>query len=287
MGLAEWFSFFGGGRRAKVDLWRRYERLQESTSGTMSTFYKVRDRGTGEILGLKVIDMAKAAPIERRYQRLGKPNEGEIGKAIAGPNIVKTLDWGTTLQGGLFVVEEFIEGRLLHVLLSARKPLDPARRISFIKQAATAVGAVHAAGFVHRDVCARNFLVTPDDRLMLFDFGLTVPDRPAFLQPGNRTGTPNYMAPEVVHRRQLDKRIDVFSFGVTAYEICTLNLPWPRGTTGRAALSHDSPPADIRAGWPEIPDRLAKAVMACLEADPAKRPESMGEFSRMIAAVAA
>lgn len=287
MGLAKWFSFFGGGRRAKVDLWRRYERLQESTSGTMSTFYKVRDRGTGEILGLKVIDMAKAAPIERRYQRLGKPNEGEIGKAIAGPNIVKTLDWGTTLQGGLFVVEEFIEGRLLHVLLSARKPLDPARRISFIKQAATAVGAVHAAGFVHRDVCARNFLVTPDDRLMLFDFGLTVPDRPAFLQPGNRTGTPNYMAPEVVHRRQLDKRIDVFSFGVTAYEICTLNLPWPRGTTGRAALSHDSPPADIRAGWPEIPDRLAKAVMACLEADPAKRPESMGEFSRMIAAVAA
>jgi serine/threonine-protein kinase len=287
MGLAEWFSFFGGGRRAKVDLWRRYERLQESTSGTMSTFYKVRDRGTGEILGLKVIDMAKAAPIERRYQRLGKPNEGEIGKAITGPNIVKTLDWGTTLQGGLFVVEEFIEGRLLHVLLSARKPLDPARRISFIKQAATAVGAVHAAGFVHRDVCARNFLVTPDDRLMLFDFGLTVPDRPAFLQPGNRTGTPNYMAPEVVHRRQLDKRIDVFSFGVTAYEICTLNLPWPRGTTGRAALSHDSPPADIRAGWPEIPDRLAKAVMACLEADPAKRPESMGEFSRMIAAVAA
>ncbi len=287
MGLAEWFSFFGGGRRAKVDLWRRYERLQESTSGTMSTFYKVRDRGTGEILGLKVIDMAKAAPIERRYQRLGKPNEGEIGKAITGPNIVKTLDWGTTLQGGLFVVEEFIEGRLLHVLLSSRKPLDPARRISFIKQAATAVGAVHAAGFVHRDVCARNFLVTPDDRLMLFDFGLTVPDRPAFLQPGNRTGTPNYMAPEVVHRRQLDKRIDVFSFGVTAYEICTLNLPWPRGTTGRAALSHDSPPADIRAGWPEIPDRLAKAVMACLEADPAKRPESMGEFSRMIAAVAA
>lgn len=287
MGLAKWFSFFGGGRRAKVDLWRRYERLQESTSGTMSTFYKVRDRGTGEILGLKVIDMAKAAPIERRYQRLGKPNEGEIGKAITGPNIVKTLDWGTTLQGGLFVVEEFIEGRLLHVLLSARKPLDPARRISFIKQAATAVGAVHAAGFVHRDVCARNFLVTPDDRLMLFDFGLTVPDRPAFLQPGNRTGTPNYMAPEVVHRRQLDKRIDVFSFGVTAYEICTLNLPWPRGTTGRAALSHDSPPADIRAGWPEIPDRLAKAVMACLEADPAKRPESMGEFSRMIAAVAA
>jgi serine/threonine-protein kinase len=287
MGLADWFSFLGGGRRSKVDLWRRYERLHESTSGTMSTFYKVRDRQTGEILGLKVIDMAKAAPIERRYQRLGKPNEGEIGMRITGPNIVRTIDWGTTLEGGLFVVEEFIEGRLLHVLVSARKLLEPPRRIGFIRQAAAAVGAVHAAGFVHRDICARNFLVTPDDRLMLFDFGLTVPDTPAFLQPGNRTGTPNYMAPEVVRRRHLDKRLDIFSFGVTAYEICTLDLPWPRGTTGRAALSHDSPPTDIREGWPEIPDRLARAVMACLEADPGRRPASMEEFSRLIAAVEA
>lgn len=286
MGLFDLFKIFGGGK-PKIDLWRRYEKLQESSSGTMSAFYKVRDRQTGEIVGLKVVNMAKAAPIERRYQKLGKPNEGEIGLAISGPNIVKTLDWGTSREGGLFLVEEFVEGRLLHVLISSRKPLTLARRLSFIRQAATAIGAVHAAGFVHRDVCPRNFLVTPDDRLKLFDFGLTVPDKPAFLQAGNRTGTPNYMAPEVVRRRPIDKRIDIFSLGVTAFEICTLDLPWPRGTTGQAALSHDSPPADIHQGWPEIPDRLARAIMACLEADPAGRPASTEAFLKMIATVEA
>lgn len=286
MGLGDLFKFFGR-RRPKVDLWHRYERIHESSSGTMSKFYKARDRRTGEVIGLKVVDMAKTEPIERRYRRLGKPNEGEIGIAISGSNIVRTLDWGTTLDGGLFIVEEFIEGRLLHLLISSRKALEPARRIRFIRQAATAVGAVHAAGFVHRDICARNFLVTPDDRLMLFDFGLTVPDKPAFLQPGNRIGTPNYMAPEVVRRRHLDKRLDIFSLGVTAFEICTLDLPWPRGATGRAALSHDSPPADVRGGWPDIPDRLAAAIMAAIDADPAKRPASAEAFLAMFSAVEA
>lgn len=284
MGFVNLFPFFGG-KKSKVDLWRRYEKLQESSSGTMSTFYKVRDRRTGEVVGLKVVNMAKAGPIEHRYRKLGKPNEGEIGMAITGPKIVKTLDWGTTLEGGLYIVEEFVEGRLLHVLISSRKALDPTRRLNFIRQAAEAIGAVHAAGFVHRDICPRNFLVTPDDCLKLFDFGLTVPDKPAFLQPGNRTGTPNYMAPEVVRRRSIDKRIDIFSLGVTAFEIGTLHLPWPRGTTGQAALSHDSPPADIRAGWPDIPEPLARAIMACLEADPTRRPASTEVFLNSIAAV--
>ena len=208
----------------------------------MSTFYKARDRQTDDIVGLKVVDMAKAGPIERRYQQLGKPNEGDIGLAIKGTHVVQTLDWGTTRDGGLFIVEEFIEGRLLHVMISSKKQIEASKRLRFIRQAAEAIDTVHAAGFVHRDICPRNFLVTPEDTLKIFDFGLSVPDKPAFLQPGNRTGTPNYMAPEVVRRRHFDKRIDVFSFGISAFEICTLGLPWPRGNTGRAALSHDSPP---------------------------------------------
>ena len=86
----------------------------------------------------------------------------------------------------------------------------------------------------------------------LIDFGLTVPATRWFMQPGNRTGTPNYMAPELVRRRPTDQRLDVFSFGVTAYEICTFELPWLRGTTGMAAMTHDQPPADIRQYRPEI-----------------------------------
>jgi serine/threonine-protein kinase len=93
------------------------------------------------------------------------------------------------------------------------------------------------------------------------------------------------MAPEVVRRRQADKRLDIFSFGITAYEICTGRAPWPKGSTGKAAMAHDTPPNDIREAWPEIPAPLATAIMACLSADPEKRPESMAKFLTSIAAV--
>lgn len=265
--------------RNRVDIWKRYEALHNSISGTMSNFYKAREKATGKIVGLKVLDPKKCAPIESRYKGLNKPPEGEIGEQIIGPNIVKTIDWGVSTEGEGFVVEEYIEGALLHALVSKKEPFAPALRLDLVRQAAGALECVHRAGFVHRDVCPRNFILAPDGRLVLFDFGLTVPDKPVFLQPGNRIGTPNYMAPEVVRRRQADKRIDLFSFGVSAYEICTLTLPWPRGATGKTALAHDTIlPDDIRSHWPEIPAALADAIMACVAADPAKRPASLSEF---------
>ncbi len=284
MPLSGFFARLFGGS-ARVQLERRYERLQESVTGTMSQFYKARDHETGAVVGLKIIDPKKLEPIEGRYKGLGKPSEGEIGQKITGPNIVKTLAWGTSSDGRPYVVQEFVEGTLLHTLLSTRKPLSPPKRLDLVRQAATALAAVHKAGFVHRDVCPRNFILRPDGALVLIDFGLTVPDKPVFLQPGNRIGTPNYMAPEVVRRRQADKRLDVFSFGVTAYEICTLDLPWPRGASGKAALAHDTPPADIRERWPEIPRPLADAIMACIAAEPAHRPETLDAFLTRIKGV--
>ena len=272
-------SLFGGSSR--VDLWKRFERLRESTTGTMSAFYKVKDRASGKVLGLKVIDRAKSDPVEARYAGLGKPSEGEISLKLVAPTLVRTLEHGQATTGESFLVQEFIEGENLHVVLTKRG-VAADKRLGLVRQAATAVAAVHAAGFVHRDICPRNFMLKPDGQLVLFDFGLTVPDKPVFMQPGNRVGTPNYMAPEVIRRKQADRRLDVFSFGVTAYEICTGQSPWPRGTTGTAALAHDSPPADIRAGWPEIPEPLAAAVMACLAADPAKRPATMETFLQAI-----
>jgi serine/threonine protein kinase len=286
MGLADFFSGLLGGSGAKrVDLWKRFEKLRESSSGTMSAFYKVRDTKDGEIRGLKIINQAKAAPIEGRYKGLGKPSEGEIGSQISGPHIGRTLEWGESTEGDPFVLQEFIEGSLLHSLVSAKKPLSPAQRLDLVRQAASAIATVHAAGFVHRDICPRNYILRPDGKLVLFDFGLTVPDKPVFLQPGNRIGTPNYMAPEVVRRRQGDKRLDIFSFGVTAYEICTLASPWPRGKTGNTAMAHDTPPEPIESHWPEIPAPLAAAITSCLAADPASRPESMERFLQAIAKV--
>ena len=284
MPLSGFFARFFGGK-PRVDLWRRFERMRESVTGTMSQFYKVRDIKTGEVLGLKIIDHAKSDPVEGRYRGLNKPGEGEIGSLVIGPNIAKTLEWGESTTGETYILLEFIRGTVLHTVLSAREPFRPAQRLDLVRQAAEAIAVVHKAGFIHRDICPRNLMLCPDGRLVLFDFGLTVPDKPVYHQAGNRIGTPTYMAPEVVRRRPIDKRLDIFSFGVTAYEICALDLPWPRAAGGKAALRHDSSPRDIREFWPEIPPALAAAIMACVAAEPENRPPSMEKFLERIAGV--
>ena len=178
---------------------------------------------------------------------------------------------------------EFLEGAGINSVLVGDEKLLEGRQVRFIRQTAEALAAVHAAGYIHRDVCPRNLILTGEgDDLKLIDFGLTVPATEDFMQPGNRTGTPNYMAPELVRRRPTDQRLDVFAFGVTAFEICTRELPWTRGGDGMAAMSHDTEPADIHKYRPEIHPVLAKSIHACIEPDPEKRCPSMEKFLKMI-----
>jgi eukaryotic-like serine/threonine-protein kinase len=281
------FDKFLGMLSNKVDVAVRYELMREAISGTMSNFYKATDRQTGKIVGLKILDPEKVNIVETRFKAVGKPSEAEIGEALNHPSIVKTLDHGTTTKNQQYIVLEFLEGPGLNSLLLSRSSLIEGKRLFVIRSMAEAIAAVHKAGFIHRDVCPRNFMVSPNaDRVTLIDFGLTLPAKPEFMQPGNRTGTPNYMAPEIVRRRKTDQRVDVFAFGVTAYEVMTYDLPWSRGQDGRAALEHDQiAPIDIREKRPQINETLAKAIMWCLAANPEDRCPSIEGFLKAVAAV--
>jgi len=273
-----------GGRKLNVS--SRFALLRAAISGTMSKFYMARDLHTDEIVGLKTLDPEKTAFFESRFRGLNKPCEGEIAVQLKHPHIVKTLEHGLTTNDEQYLVMEFLEGAGMNSLLVGRDPLLDSRRVKFIRQTAEALHAVHTAGFIHRDVCPRNLILAGDgENLKLIDFGLTVPATRAFMQPGNRTGTPNYMAPELVRRHKTDQRLDVFAFGVTAYEICTYELPWIRGADGRAAMTHNQPPIDIRKYCPEINPALAKAIHACIEPKEERRCPSMEKFLDMIQGV--
>ncbi|OHB73469.1 MAG: protein kinase [Planctomycetes bacterium RBG_13_63_9] len=267
----------------RLNVSSRFVLLREAISGTMSKFYMARDLRSGQIVGLKTLDPEKTTFFEARFKGLAKPCEGEIAIRLKHPHIVETYEHGLTTRGEQYLVMEFLEGVGMNSLLVGRSEVLQDRRVEYIRQAAEALAAVHAAGFIHRDVCPRNLMLAGDlDHLKLIDFGLTVPATKSFMQPGNRTGTPNYMAPELVRRRPTDQRLDVFAFGVTAYEICTYELPWIRGQTGMAAMRHDLPPTDIRDYRPQINPTLAKAIHSCIEPLPARRCKSIEEFLDMI-----
>jgi serine/threonine-protein kinase len=271
-----------------VDLSKRYAFQRDaSISGTMSKFYPARDLRTGRMVGLKVIDIKWIKGFEDRFRGLDKPTEGEIGMKLKHPLLVETLEYGTASDGAPYVVLEYIDGPDFNSLIIGRDPVLDGNRAHFIRQAAEALGAVHAAGFTHRDVAPRNYLLADraNKRLKMIDFGLTLPSKPQFQQPGVRTGNPNYMAPEIVRRRPTDQRVDIFAFGATCYEICTGELPWPRGSTGMAAMLHDRPPIDIHKYRPKLHPALAKAIHWCLEADPPKRCPSMEKFQQAIQGV--
>jgi serine/threonine-protein kinase len=216
---------------------------------------------------------------------LKKPSEGEIAMLIKHPRIVETYEHGVTKSGQQYLLMEFVQGTNLSLLIKSQDSLMKERRLGFLRQMAEAIEAVHRAGYIHRDICPRNFIYDAEqDSLKMIDFGLTVPATPEFMQPGNRTGTPIYMAPEVVRRRPTDQRLDIYSFGVTAYELLSNNFPWPvTDTTGRGAMSHDAhPPKDIQEYRPDLNRTLATAVMKCVEPAPERRFESMLAFSRTI-----
>ena len=277
--------FKKGSKSKRVDLESRFEVLRSAISGTMSNFYMANDRERDEIVGLKIADSKKTDAFEMRFRGLEKPSEGEIALVFDHSNVVKTYEHGFTTDGDRFVVMEYIEGPGMQTLIREKDPVFKGKKLQLIRQMARALGEVHKRGFIHRDVCPRNYICSSDgEKATLFDFGLTIPDQRLFHQPGNRTGTPLYMAPEIIRRRWTDHRVDIFALGVSAYQLCTLQLPWPvTDTTGQAALAHDTQePTDILQYEPSLNRTLAAAISRCIKSNPDDRPQSIDVFLSMI-----
>jgi len=271
--------------RKNVDIKKRFEVIRKSVSGTMSTFYMARDRDTDHIIGLKIADSNKTELFEQRFRTLKKPSEGKIAVQIEHAHVVKTYEYGKTSTGESYMVMEFLKGCGMHMMIYDQDSMLEGRRLNLLRQMAEALAAVHEAGFIHRDVCPRNYICSRDcQSAKLFDFGLSLPDERSYHQPGNRTGTPLYMAPEIIRRKWADHRVDIFAMGVSFYQLCTFHLPWPStDNTGLAALTHDTiPPEDIFKYRSKIHPTLATAIMTCLAVDPAMRYQTVRDFLKAI-----
>ena len=113
----------------------------------------------------------------------------------------------------------------------------------------------------------------------LIDFGLTIPNTPIFCKPGNRTGTTDYLAPELIRRVTTDHRVDLFALGVTAYEMFTFGLPWEKAASLQTLLSHmNTPPRNPRELNPKLDDKAVQFLLKAVTRDPNERFQTAADF---------
>ncbi len=269
----------------RITVAKRFELSGRTGQGSMSKVYRAYDRELGRNVCLKLLDKAKTKKFEERFVGLKKPHEGEICMALRHDNIVRTYEHGITEQGEPYLVMEWVEGLGLNYLVETRAPQIKGNRINFLSQLCDAVQYMHSNKWLHRDICPRNVMVDKEGVLKLIDFGLTIPYTPPFCVPGNRTGTPDILAPEIISRKSTDHRVDLFALGVTGYEVFTGQLPWERSVSSEETFRRrlNTKPRTAKELNPQIDDRLSDLLLRAIAREPAERFSSATAFKDALA----
>ena len=270
-------ELLGMGR--KRDDLSRFRILGQTGKGSMSRVLRAFDTSRDTDVAIKILDPNKLAKLMQR-QALNRPPEGEIASAFRHPYVVRTLEYGINTEGHQFLVMEFIKGVGLNYLIETRSEDIQGRRIDLCVQIARGMAHIHDCNFIHRDVCPRNIMVDENRTAKIIDFGLSVPDEAEFKKPGNRTGTAAYMAPELIRRTATDHRVDIFSFGVTMYEMMTGELPWPGQESLTVIVQHlnvdPTPPSELR---PDMDPELEQIILRAIARKPDERYQHMREIA--------
>jgi len=174
-----------------------------------------------------------------------------------------------------FIVMEYIDGPKLGELIRAGEVAEE-DKMRYIMEIGRAIEHLHTRGVVHRDVCPKNVLVNPEGTAKLIDFGLSILESERIPHLWERSGTASYMAPEQIRGNQGDHRADIYSFGVTMYEILTGRRPFEgdnRLTRMQGHLNIEAPPPSQFND--KIPAELDELILAALAKTPGRRPQSM------------
>jgi eukaryotic-like serine/threonine-protein kinase len=260
----------------------RYSVTRKIGQGGMGAVYEATHTLIGKRVAVKVL-LDKYARREQVVARLEQ--EARLASSIGHEHIIDITDFGTTHDGRTFVVMEFLEGESLAECLSREGPLPETRILQIAYQIASALGAAHAKGIVHRDVKPENvFLLRRKDQdfIKVVDFGISKSMRasqpgeeesPRLTQTGMVLGTPLYMSPEQARGdEELDHRIDIYALGVIMYELATGQVPY-LGTNYLSIISQvlNDEPARPRQLRPELSEEFEAVVLRLLDKDRERR----------------
>ena len=274
-----------GLKRANIE--KRFELSGRTGQGSMSKVFRAYDREIGRNVCLKLLDKLKTQKFEERFKGMKKPSEGEICMQLRHDNIVRTYEHGVSTKGEPYLVMEWVEGLGLNYLVETRAAQLDGQRIHVLNQLCEAVQYMHDNKWLHRDLCTRNVMIDKEGVLKLIDFGLTIPWTPVFCSGGNRTGTADILAPEIIKRRPIDNRVDLFALGVTAWEVFLGHgqVPWERSVSSEETFRRrlNTPcrdPRDLKKG---LDEDLADLLLKSVAKEPSDRYPSATAFKEALA----
>jgi serine/threonine-protein kinase len=244
----------------------------------MSTLYRAIDLHSGRTVAVKVPhpEMEADPVLLERFRR-----EEEIGQEIDHPGVVKTYDGEE--RSRLYMVIEWVDGRLLRAILNEERRLPIDRAVSLTHSICDALDNLHKHGVVHRDLKPENIMVCAGDRIKIIDFGIALKEDARRITHTSLTpalGTPDYISPEQVKGQRGDQRSDIYALGAMLYEMLTGQPPFtgpnPLAVLNERVLNDPTPARKLN---PAISPQLQEILMRALERDPRHRYSTAAEMA--------
>lgn len=246
----------------------RYEIIETVGSGGMSTVYKAKCHVLNRYVAIKVLKPEFSSDVNfvSKFR-----NEAQSAAGLSHPNIVNVYDVGED-NGIYYIVMELVEGITLKEYIEQRGRLMPEQVIDFTIQIAQGLEVAHSHHTIHRDIKPQNIIVSAkDETLKVTDFGIA---RAASsnTMTSNAMGSVHYISPEQARGGYSDERSDIYSLGITMYEMLTGHVPFEGENNVAIALMHiQGEMVSPREYYPDIPTSLEKVLMKCTSKKPERR----------------